>query len=182
MRFPASLLTQRLQWHTNRHVARAVDATGVRGLRFRLVDADAEGFPGHEEITLTFEPLDQVPSGKEHAAGLGLRSICGLTLPAVVRATHGCRIGTAPEFDYTIGLGDGVPMHAYVIMRDRKKIGPLQMTSDEDARTWWVHVCPMTMILRGDDVMLPPFGSTESAASAVAATFSELSREVVTLA
>jgi hypothetical protein len=90
-------------------------------------------------LLLTFSALDPVPHGKQHAAGLALRCIVGLTLPAVVK-----RIGSLKIVDrsvsYSVNLGSGVPLDAIVLQSKTDRAGPIQMRSNENDEEWYVSV------------------------------------------
>ena len=115
-------------------------ATGTEGLRFQLVATSVvEG-----ELSLTFRSLSHVPSGREEDCGLFLRCTVGLTMPRIVEATGD--VNAYHGVEYSVKLGDGVPMDALVLRCGEDQVGPLQVTSDEDDQGWHVRLKPMAVI------------------------------------
>jgi hypothetical protein len=131
---------RKVKWTSNASIRNAVQTTGLDDSMWQLIGI---GIEAEGSLTLTFQPLGEPPNDKENEISLALRSIVGVTLPIVVSQTPRLTIALDPNFQYTIRLGDGIPMPAYFIRDGQEQIGPLQVTSEKWDDKWNVYVTPM---------------------------------------
>jgi hypothetical protein len=122
-------------WKTSASLARAISQAGVSGLVFELKQVVVE----QGTLSLVFYPFGAVPLGKEHAAGLALRCIVGLTLPSLAASISDVKV-LRQSADYSVNLGRGVPVRAIVLQAGVDRAGPLQVISSEEEGKWYVSV------------------------------------------
>lgn len=137
------------RWQTSKDLERAIANSGVNGLRFTLSSINIEeDFIASDILVLTFRPMDSIPSGKEHAAGLALRCIVGLTLPSLDARTSGLRLQSLPT-PYTVALGKGVRISPTLIVRGEDLKIPVKTSSRESEDNWYVEIKPVIIPMGG---------------------------------
>lgn len=135
-------------WQTSQGLEQAIANSGLDGLRFELSSMNVEEDYVGDMLVLTFRPMDSLPPGKEHAAGLALRCIVGLTLPSLNAQTSGLRLQALPN-PYTVSLGKGVQISPTLIMRGKDIAVPVKTSSRESEGNWFVEI-KSVMIPRGE--------------------------------
>jgi len=133
-------ISQSACWQTSNGLEQAIANSGLDGLRFELNAINIEeDYVAGDVLLLTFRSLDPVPQGKEHAAGLALRCIVGLTLPLLNTQASGLRLEALPN-SYTVGLGKGVQILPTLIMRGKNVAIPVKTSSRESGNNWYVDI------------------------------------------
>jgi tetratricopeptide (TPR) repeat protein len=138
-----------LEWQTSGGLKKAVVDVGLEGIGFQLIKVDVAAaseddlYEG-DVLRISFSALNSVPQGKEHAAGLALRCIVGLTLPLVAATIKGLKVDV-PDMPYTVNLGSGVPLSLVIFTSKVGQAVSLKAASREENANWYVELKPATL-------------------------------------